>query len=75
MRVIIFVMDRNEGKPMTKDTRVIIIAVVMASIAIITISKNDISELCEEMRELRGLLISHIAGHSHEAKVVAEHKC
>ena len=72
MRVIIFVMDRSEGKPMTKDTRAIIIAVVMATVAVITVNKIDISELRVDMRELRGLLISHTSGHSHSSKVVSE---
>ena len=34
--------------------------------------QNDISELHADMRELRGLLISHTSGHSHSANVVGE---
>ena len=30
-----------------------------------------IGELREDVRELRGLLVSHVAGHSHSAKVAA----
>ena len=50
---------------MSKDTRAIIIAIVMATVAIIGINKTDISELRAEIRELRGLLINHISGHAH----------
>ncbi|MBE8159103.1 MAG: hypothetical protein HAW59_06970 [Betaproteobacteria bacterium] len=74
----------SEDKSMTKDTRAIIIAVAMAAVAIIGINKTDINGLRTEMRaairdmrmeirELRGLLITHIAGHSHAGgEVVAK---
>lgn len=85
-------------KGMTKDTRAIIVAIVMAAIAIVGIGKADIAglrsemkadnaelraqmkadiaelraevkadiaELRAEVRELRGLLFSHTAAHSH----------
>ena len=68
-------MSMSEEKTLTKDTRAIMIAIVMATIAIIGINKSDISELRGELRaeirELRGLLISHISGHDHAA-IVAE---
>ena len=67
---------------MTKDTRAIIVAIVMATIAIVGINKTDIGELRADMkvgiaelrtevRELRGLLLSHIAGHSHTPQTAA----
>lgn len=73
----------SEEKTMTKDTRAIIIAIVMAVVAIIGVNKADISELRADMRELRtdlqdlqgevhelrGLLLAHIGGHSHSGKV------
>lgn len=71
------------GESMTKDTRTIIIVIVMATIAIIGINKSDIAELRTEVKadiaelrtevcELRGLLFTHTAGHSHSPKTTAD---
>lgn len=57
--------DMANEKPLSKDTVAIIIAIIMAAIAIIGINKADIGDVRTEIRELRGLLIGHIAGHSH----------
>ena len=64
---------------MTKDTIAIISTIIIAVIAIVGINKTDISELRADMRELRtevrelrGLLITHVAGHSHSQKVIGE---
>ena len=77
----------SEEKSLTKDTRAIIIAIVMAVVAIVGINKSDIGELRAEMRDeirdlraaisantaaiakLEGILLAHIAGHSHGTKV------
>ncbi len=62
----------SEENTMIKDTKAIIIAIVMAVVAIIGINKADISEVQTEIRKLRGLLIAHIPGHSHTLQDVAK---
>ncbi|MGI9348145.1 MAG: hypothetical protein ACR2PV_09190 [Gammaproteobacteria bacterium] len=69
---------------MNKDTMQIIVAIMTATVAVIvaiataaimtiSVNKSDVSELRADMRELRGLLITHIAGHAHAVgEVVAK---
>ena len=59
----------------TLQTIAIIATVVVASWTItgqVQANSAAIGDLRDDMRELRGLLISHVAEHSHEAKIVAE---
>ena len=64
------------------QTIAIIATVVVASWAIggqvqaiggqVQADSAAIADLRDDMREMRSLLVSHIAGHSHSAKVVGE---
>ena len=66
---IILDMDKS-----TLQTIAIIATVVVASWTIggqVQANSAAIADLRDDMRELRGLLISHIAEHSHEAKAMA----
>ena len=57
---------------MTKDTRLIIGAIMMSSVIVIGVNKAEIRESREDIRELRGLLISHTSGYSHSTNIVDE---
>lgn len=50
-------------------TVAIIISVVTATVMVVSINKSDIgdlrTELRTEIRDVRNLLVTHIAGHSH----------
>ena len=67
---IILDMDKS-----TLQTIAIIATVVVASWTIggqVQANSAAISDLRDDMRELRGLLISHIGEHSHEEKAVTK---
>ncbi len=63
----------SEENTMTRDTKIIIVAIAMAAIVIIGINKANMRELLTELRakirELRGLLIT---GYSHTLQNMAK---
>ncbi len=59
----------SEENTMTRDTKIIIVAIAMAAIVIIGINKANMRELRAKIRELRGLLIT---GYSHTLQNMAK---